>query len=84
MSPPAPRGLRTLITVFGFCAILSGGAVLLRLLAASRQAWQLLPLDVALIGLDLVVFAVNGLGFVALRRAWARTTSGAQPPPLGR
>lgn len=79
MPPPVPRGLRTLVTVFGFCAILSGGAAGLRLLAASRQAWQVPALDVALVGLDLIVFAVNALGFVALRRAWTRATASTTP-----
>ena len=75
--PPPPRALRILATVFGVCAILALGGVLLRLVAASRLDWRLEPLDVALLAIDAVVCSVNALGFVAIRRAWARAAVAA-------
>lgn len=81
-STPVPRALRTLTTLFGMGAILSLGALLLRVLGASRQGWALGAHEVALLGLDLGVFAVNAFGFVTLRRAWSRAAGApAEAPP---
>lgn len=86
--PPVPRALRTLTTLFGVGAILALGVLLLRLLGASRQGWALGAQEVAVLALDLGVFAVNAFGFVTLRRAWARAASvgggaAGEGPPVG-
>lgn len=87
MASPAPRALQTLTTLFAACAILAGGGVALRLLAASRQGWALPSHDLALLAIDGLLLAVNLLAWVALRRAWTKaraaqpTQAGAPPPP---
>ncbi len=84
---PVPRALRTLTTLFGVGAILSLGVLLLRLLGHSRQGWALGAHEVALLALDLGIFAVNAFGFVTLRRAWARASGAPDDPgaaPRGR
>jgi len=72
MATPPPRALRTLTTVFGVCAILGLGAVLVRLVGASRQGWTLVPLDLILLAIDGLVFGVNGTAWLFLRRAWVK------------
>lgn len=75
MAQPS-RGLRALTTLFAACAILAGGGVALRLLAAARQGWALGGHDVALLAIDGLLCAVNALAWLAMRRAWAQRQAG--------
>lgn len=71
MAQPS-RGLQALITLFAACAVLAGGAVALRLLGAARQGWAMGGHDVALLAIDGLLFVVNAVGWLAMRRAWAQ------------
>jgi hypothetical protein len=75
MPAPPPRALRTLTTVFGACAILALGAVLLRLVGASRQGWALQSLDLILLAIDGLVVAINATAWYFLRRAWLKAAA---------